>query len=216
MTTSSYTREDAERFAQLFKVRGKERPRETVTVEEALKATEAFRARSSAYRNDRDADGENSRRGKDAEDRFLAMSAARGESQEPIEDNRNWGYHSDFEDKTSGLLTEVKGFKKVARHDGVVSTDFQWVELRNVNGDPGWMYGKADRFAFEVELGGKRGFLIVSREKLQAHIASHLQGEYVKDPSKAVYKKYRREGRLDRMTLVPVADLEKIADERWA
>jgi hypothetical protein len=64
--------------------------------------------------------------------------------------------HWDF-----GVRFDVKMIKSVRRHQQK-DENIHWVELKNVNGEQGWLYGEADFFAFELE----DYWVIVSREEL--------------------------------------------------
>lgn len=51
-------------------------------------------------------------------------------------------------DKTYSF--DVKSMKKSNRKDSTVDDQIHWIELQNVRGNPGWIYGKADFIAFEL------------------------------------------------------------------
>jgi len=102
---------------------------------------------------------------------------------------------------------DVKGLKKVSRSDSEVNENIHWVELLNVNGKHGWLYSQeTDFFAFEL----KNYWIIVEKKKLQDFIATKVEKTYV--PFKAPYKLYRREGRMDTITLVDSFDLIYISE----
>lgn len=107
-----------------------------------------------------------------------------------------------------GVKFDIKGVKKVNRGDEKVNYDIHWVELKNVNGDPGWLYGLADYIAFE----SKEEWLIVNREKLSDFIDNKLKLVIVDKPE--LYKMYSRYGRYDVITLIPTSDLETIATKK--
>lgn len=46
---------------------------------------------------------------------------------------------------------DVKAAKKTNRSDLLPNYDIHWIELRNVHGDKGWLFGQADYIAFELE-----------------------------------------------------------------
>lgn len=100
---------------------------------------------------------------------------------------------------------EVKALKKVHRDDADVSTEFNYVELKGVTGHDGWLYGKADYFAFEH----KDTFIIVEKYTLQKLIKKNIIDEYVQEP--ILYKKYLRPNRLDVTVLVKNSDLIAIS-----
>ena len=65
---------------------------------------------------------------------------------------------------------DVKGLKKINRVDTTPNEQYHWIELKNVNGEYGWLYGEADYFAFELN----EYWLIVDKLKLQQLIASKV------------------------------------------
>lgn len=98
---------------------------------------------------------------------------------------------------------DVKAAKRINRHSDI-DYNYHWVELRNVRGDFGWLFGKADFIVFETEF----WWVIVDREKLKDWISRNL----TKDIGKGVYQRYGREGREDLITLVPTYHLVAISD----
>jgi len=46
---------------------------------------------------------------------------------------------------------DVKAIKKTNRYDNEPNENIHWVELKNVRGNKGWLYGDANYFAFETE-----------------------------------------------------------------
>jgi hypothetical protein len=83
---------------------------------------------------------------------------------------------------------------------------FRWVEIKNVNGEDGWLLGKSDFIAFETD----RYWIFVPRTKLLLHVKKSCGGwmtqrEFKKNPEP--YKFWKREGRQDLVTLIPLLDL---------
>lgn len=120
-------------------------------------------------------------------------------------DDEDMNDHVDF---TIPIKIDVKGLKKINRSDENVQDDYHFVEIKNVNGDNGWLYGQATYFAFELF----EYFIFVDKEKLQKHIAEKVKKEHVQFPKDAVYKLYQRDGRKDLMTLIPTKDLLLLSD----
>jgi hypothetical protein len=106
-------------------------------------------------------------------------------------------------DLTINIKVDVKGMKKINRSDKEPNENFHWVELKNVRGNKGWLYGGSDYFAFEV----KDYFIAVKKEVLQELIKDKITDE----EGKGIYLRYSRAGREDLMTLVPTMDLCSIA-----
>jgi hypothetical protein len=99
---------------------------------------------------------------------------------------------------------DIKGLKKVNRVDEEYDETIHWVELENVHGKPGWLYGLADYISFETI----KSWLIIKRTKLVELIDSKLQIGITSEPE--IYKMYRRYGRYDVLTMVPTEDLKEI------
>ena len=106
-------------------------------------------------------------------------------------------------DLTVHTKIDVKGLKKLKRSDNETNENFHIIELMNVNGDTGWLYGEGvEYFAFEL----KEYWIVVEKESLQKFIAEKCKD---KISSKFIepYKLYRRTGRKDIMTQVTSYDL---------
>jgi hypothetical protein len=97
---------------------------------------------------------------------------------------------------------DVKGLKKVNRSDQETNEHIHWVELKNVNGKAGWLYGDADFFSFEI----KDYWLVVDKVDLQRFIAEKCR-EKIRVSKPELYKLYQRKDRKDIITLVSSYDL---------
>lgn len=136
----------------------------------------------------------------EAEKIFLMMLAG---GVEATEDENKIGR---FDIRQGEVRVDVKAMKRINRSDEQPSTDFHYVEFKNINGDYGWVYGYADFIAFETE----HSFIMVHRERLLGWcMAKIVSKEILSTPQE--YKWYRRENRSDLMTLIPVLDLMKIS-----
>lgn len=113
--------------------------------------------------------------------------------------------HWDFfiMNSNKSFRVDVKGEKKSnLRRENLV-----WVEIKNVKGDDGWLYGgKTELIAFETE----NSFLLFNRQQMQEFVELNLQRVWVKDKRDALFKLYSREGRKDELTLV---DFKKMCRE---
>jgi hypothetical protein len=112
--------------------------------------------------------------------------------------NEHWDVSID------GVKFDIKALKKVSRSDDEVNPEIHWVEIENVHGKPGWLYGMADYIAFETNI----SWLIVKRQTLSELINNKLELAITTEPKQ--YKMYRRWGRYDVITIVPTEDLRKI------
>jgi len=106
------------------------------------------------------------------------------------------------------LRFDVKAIKKVNRFDDKPNENIHWVEIKNVNGDKGWLYGEAEYFAFETE----DYWVIVEKVKLQEFVAEKYKDKE-RSTTPTLYKLYKREGRKDTITLVKTLDLIYIAEK---
>lgn len=79
-----------------------------------------------------------------------------------------------------------------------------WVEIKNVRGEKGWLYGDAEWIAFDMP--EVQGFICVNREELRSFIEGNVTKKYV--PKKDSYLKlYQRKDRKDVITKVVITDL---------
>lgn len=103
---------------------------------------------------------------------------------------------------------DVKGLKKVNRNDDKPNENIHWIEIRNVRGEDGWLFGEADIFVFETE----DYWVLVEKEKLQRLVLEKCQGNKTSTKPE-LYKGYTRHGRKDLITLVKTIDLMAISKE---
>ena len=115
--------------------------------------------------------------------------------------------HWDVEDAMA-VKYDVKGMKKYRRSDDKPTDRLHWIELRNVNGKNGWLYGDADIIAFET----RKWWLLVERKDLVQFVEGIIWGEETTEKPEP-YKLYQREGRQDLLTILPTVDLLSIASQ---
>lgn len=117
--------------------------------------------------------------------------------------------HWDVQGTLDGELLkfDVKGMKKINRWDNKTQDDITWIEGTNVRGYPGWIKGKADYIVFERP----DYWLIVNREDLFKFTWSKLEENNFRK-GKNTYEVYQREGRLDKITMVPFQDIEQLTN----
>ena len=118
-------------------------------------------------------------------------------------DQQDMDEHWDF--KTE-LKIDVKGMKKQKKSDSEPNENIHWIELKNVLGKLGWLYGKADFFAFET----KKYWVIVDKTKLQNWVAKNIIKEI--KPTPTMYYLYNRATSHDVITLVSIHDLYYLSD----
>ena len=83
-----------------------------------------------------------------------------------------------------------------------------WIELRNVQGESGWLYGDASHFAFERQ----KYFVMVRKDDLISLVHDLTKNEKVDSPDDCLYKLYSRSkyGRKDLLTKIKPEDLKEI------
>ena len=111
--------------------------------------------------------------------------------------------------KKGRIGIDVKGIKKKNRKDTDVDDTINWIEILNVRGNPGWIYGKSEYIAFRT----KTKILFVKTTDLQNFATEKTKGkELVHSNPKGFYIPYQRYGRMDMVFKCPTSDLEKLAD----
>jgi len=81
------------------------------------------------------------------------------------------------------------------------------VEFKNVKGDNGWMYGKAEYIAFDMpEVGG---FVMVRTQEL-ARLCEKIVEPVFVTKQEATRKYYQREGRQDVISRLELQDIQRL------
>jgi hypothetical protein len=153
--------------------------------------------------------------GRRAEELFAATAQKRGWTVTPAPRDANIYEHWDFEIVKDGYKrkVEVKAAKREKRTDESLNQEWVWIEFRNVRGEAGWLFGKANWIAFETQ----DPFLIVDRHDLYQLVRRVVDREtQVESAREAKYKTYTRKGRPDQIAQVRLDDLRKIKKEEWA
>jgi len=152
--------------------------------------------------------------GDKAEELFILSAVRQGWKISASTRDQNIDEHWDYliEKTEQKYKVEVKSVKRIQRNDDKSQHDFIWVEIRNVRGKVGWLFGKADLIAFEAE----KTFFFVKRLDLLAVVNQKVDlVAKVKSARDALYKIYTREGRRDKVTLLPKGDVEPIKFMEW-
>lgn len=143
-------------------------------------------------------------KGKENEKKFRDMFEGMSESSRSDDVKRKF-------DMTMELKIDFKGMKKINRTDQDFSNEYHWVEIKNVGGKKGWLFGDADLFVFEM----KNYYVVVWKTDLQQTIAKRIVKNYNSKGGliyeKKPYHLWSRKGRQDVITMVPTADLCAIA-----
>jgi hypothetical protein len=152
--------------------------------------------------------------GEKAECLFAEMTQQSGWQVSPSSKDENIDEHWDFQivKGEEKFKVEVKSQKRINRTDDGTQLDYTWVELRNVRGKVGWLFGKADLIAFEKE----SSFIFVKRLDLLAVVNKKVNlVAKVSKAGDALYKIYTRDGRKDKLTLLQASDVEEIKFMEW-
>ena len=144
----------------------------------------------------------------EAVSKTLGGKCNKSTDKEDIEDHIDFWWDSP---KKGRIGIDAKGIKKNKRTDDSYDDSIHWLELQNVRGKPGWLYGKAEYIAFRT----KTKIIFVKRDKLLSFALEAIKGkEVVYDTPREFYVPYKRKkwGRDDLSIKVPTSDLEKLAD----
>ncbi|MEW5718424.1 MAG: hypothetical protein AB1817_07360 [Chloroflexota bacterium] len=155
-------------------------------------------------------------RGESAEQQFARLAVARGYRVTASTGRQDIDEHWDLLISKPGetYRVDIKAMKRIARNDARAQDAWVWIELRGVRpGERGWLFGgKADWIAFERAA----SFVIVPRAALVALIPKIVDAKSrVTKPAAAKYKVYQRAHRPDLLTLVEMAQLDKIKIAEW-
>ena len=134
------------------------------------------------------------KKGKETELEFSKLFESSIQSTKEEDIRQHW-------DVAIDIKFDVKGLKKISRTDESVNENIHWLEIKNVNGELGWVYGQANYFVFETH----KYWILVDKEELQTFIKENIVKEYSKTPT--IYNLYTKEGRKDVLTLIPTLDL---------
>lgn len=128
------------------------------------------------------------------------------------DENTDINNHIDFwweSPKKGWIGIDVKGLKKNDRNDNYFDDSIQWLELVNVNGNEGWLYGKAEYIAFRTN----NKIIFNKRNKLLNFILDKTKQQAISSENpKDCYVLYQRKQRKDVIVKVPTKDIEDLAD----
>ena len=133
-------------------------------------------------------------KGKEVEQQFAKTLSNPKQSNKDQDINEHW-------DIANTVTYDVKAMKKINRSDNHPNENIHWVEIKNVHGNNGWLYGKADYIVFETE----DYWFTVPTPALQSLISKKTVKQYTEYPT--LYRLYTRKGRKDIITLVKTIDL---------
>lgn len=157
------------------------------------------------YRNSYDHTGFNQLCGEKAENIFEELAKKRGLKIKKSSFRQQLS-HIDFlitnkENKT--FFIDVKARKRVSRYTDSFTDELIWIELKNVQGNEGWLYGCADFIAFERE----NDFVIVPRKNLILICDKLITSKIVEKSTEALYCRFSRKTRKDELSLIKMQDI---------
>jgi hypothetical protein len=125
--------------------------------------------------------------------------------------NEHWDFLGDYSElELIGKKIDVKSMKRVHRSDLTPTEDYHWIEIQNVLGNKGWIYGMADFIAFETI----NDYLFVPRTSIVEYLKlinfTEEPDVIHKETKIKLNKLYKREKRKDLIFLVKTSDLKKI------
>lgn len=98
--------------------------------------------------------------------------------------------------------------KVIKSHQGRWNEERHWIELRDVDGNAGWLYNSVKFFAFET----LDYWILVEREKLQQWIESKcMVMEWCSIHNPELYKLTSRSGKAEAIALVKTLDLAALS-----
>jgi len=162
------------------------------------------------YINKFDKGGKCSEEGHNAEGVFCEIAMEKGFITTASTREENMHKHIDYflegQDKT--VSVDIKARKRTSRRDKKFNDDWVWLELKNVQGRKGWIYGEADFIVFERE----EDFALVPRKSLIKLINEEVRFDlsFVEKAFEAKYRIYQRKGRRDQITQVKMEDVLKL------
>lgn len=152
--------------------------------------------------------------GNNAQELFKEVAIQRGwdvKNSTPYQDMK---HHIDVIATKDNLVCtfDVKARKKIARADESAQDDWIYVEFKNVRGDAGWLYGKANFIAFEMS----DSFMIVHRRSLALYCEAVVHRDIkVSAPHLCQYKSYTRKGRDDEISLIETKRIPPEITKYW-
>jgi len=147
-------------------------------------------------------------RGMRAQDRFSECIVKNGFLIKAATKEEDINSHIDFFIKRQSdgaeFSVDVKAKRTLKVHEPSSNIDWIFIEVKNVMGARGWIYGDADLIAFERE----DCFLVVDRKSLLDFLVRRCDlSKRAPAASEAYYIAYSRDNRADLITMMNVNDL---------
>lgn len=158
--------------------------------------------------------------GTDAEFKFRKIAKQHGFFTEKASSYEDKVEHIDWWIRAGKIKysVEVKALKHISRKDESLQDKMIWIETQNINGDKGWIDGKEDLIAFEME----DAWVLVNRAALRDYVYKVVDftAPLVTRPQDAYHRLYKRRDEferpvLDRVTLLTKAEVLKFTVMSW-
>ena len=160
-------------------------------------------------KNKFDKDGKSAEEGHAAEKTFCEIAESKGFITKEATKKENMLDHIDFflEGKDKTVTVDVKARKRTSRKDKKFNDDWIWIEIKNVQGKNGWLYGKADFIVFERE----KEFILCPRKTLINIVNAFVRFDLsmVDRAYQAKYRIYQRYKRRDQITQINIKEILK-------
>ena len=147
---------------------------------------------------------------KDEEFIMKAIESTLGGTCEKATKKEDTKRHIDFwcnSPKKGRIGVDAKGRRKENRSDKKYNDDIQWIEMYNVKGEKGWVYGESEYIAFMTS----EDIIFVKTEKLRKFGEKVIEGKdtlYGKaSKPKGFYEPYCRDGNKEVIFKCPTTDL---------
>lgn len=152
--------------------------------------------------------------GKRAEDEFEKILISRNIPYKHANAYQDMREHWDYQvtKNNHDYTFNVKGQRGLNREGANIDYSVIWVEFKNVGGNEGWLYGKADYFSFEYF----NKFINVKRvDVLELSEKKVDFNNPATDKTDALYRPYGRKGRKDLISLIKIEDIFSLNHTIW-
>ena len=89
------------------------------------------------------------------------------------------------------------------------SDEVNWIELKNVLGKPGWLYGKSVYFVFII---GEKAVYVSKKDLINLVNKNIIKNKIVHENPLEFYTQYQRKGRKDIIIKVPNKETRNISN----
>ena len=146
--------------------------------------------------------------GRTTEQQFVDAVLKRNPTSVVIKSSTQQDREEHFDFICNGKRVDVKARKNIGiLNAGQTQDEYTVLELQDIKGKQGWLYGNADYIAFEIDY----FFLVCPRMELVRYVQHNVEDIFVTDLNDCVHKKYQRFSAEDIITVVPFHKIQKSA-----